>query len=245
LNSLAYTRFELLRTVRNRRFFTFSLGFPLVLYFLIAGPNRNEHDLASSGLSAPLYYMVGLASFGAMAAALSSGARIASEREIGWNRQLRLTPLSVRSYFRAKIVTAYAAALASIILLDAAGTVLGVRLAADRWLSMTALLLVALIPFAGLGILAGHLLSSDSIGPAMGGSTAIFGFLGGTWFPIDKHGALHDIAQCLPSFWLVQASHVALGGSAWSAKGWIVIGVWGAAAGLLAGWAYRRDTARA
>jgi ABC-2 type transport system permease protein len=160
LNSLAYTRFELLRTVRNRRFFTFSLGFPLVLYFLIAGPNRNEHDLASSGLSAPLYYMVGLASFGAMAAALSSGARIASEREIGWNRQLRLTPLSVRSYFRAKIVTAYAAALASIILLDAAGTVLGVRLAADRWLSMTALLLVALIPFAGLGILAGHLLSS-------------------------------------------------------------------------------------
>jgi ABC-2 type transport system permease protein len=244
LNSLAYTRFELLRTVRNKRFFTFSLGFPLVLYFLIAGPNRNEHNLASSGLSAPLYYMVGLAAFGAMAAALSSGARIASEREIGWNRQLRLTPLSVRSYFRAKIVTAYASASASIVLLYAAGTILGVRLSADRWLSMTALLLVALIPFAGLGILAGHLLSSDSIGPAMGGSTAIFGFLGGTWFPIDGHGALHAIAQCLPSFWLVQASHVALGGSAWTAKGWIVIAVWGVAAAVLAGWAYRRDTAR-
>jgi ABC-2 type transport system permease protein len=233
-----------LRTVRNKRFFTFSLGFPLVLYFLIAGPNRNEHNLASSGLSAPLYYMVGLASFGAMAAALSSGARIASEREIGWNRQLRLTPLSVRSYFRAKIVTAYASASASIVLLYAAGTILGVRLSADRWLSMTALLLVALIPFAGLGILAGHLLSSDSVGPAMGGSTAIFGFLGGTWFPIDGHGALHAIAQCLPSFWLVQASHVALGGSAWTAKGWIVIAVWGVAAAVLAGWAYRRDTAR-
>ena len=34
-----------LRTFRNRRFFFFSLGFPLVLYFLIAGPNRNERDL--------------------------------------------------------------------------------------------------------------------------------------------------------------------------------------------------------
>ena len=43
-----YTRFELLRTFRNRRFFVFSLGFPLVLYFLIAGPNRNEHDLGGS-----------------------------------------------------------------------------------------------------------------------------------------------------------------------------------------------------
>ena len=60
----AYLRFELLRTFRNRRFFFLSLGFPLVLYFLIAGPNRNEHDLGDTGLSAPLYFMVGLAAFG-------------------------------------------------------------------------------------------------------------------------------------------------------------------------------------
>ena len=183
MNSLAYTRFELLRTFRNVRFFVFSLGFPLVLYYLIAAPNRNEHDLAGSGLSAPLYFMVGLAAFGAMAATLSSGARISSERAIGWNRQLRLTPLPVRSYFRAKIVTAYATALTTIVLLDVAGTTLGVRLPADRWLSMTWLMLVALIPFAGLGILAGHLLTPDTVGPAMGGATALFGFLGGTWYP--------------------------------------------------------------
>ena len=243
MNSFAYTRFELLRTFRNVRFFIFSLGFPLVLYYLIAGPNRNEHDLAGSGLSAPLYFMVGLAAFGAMAATLSSGARIAAERAIGWNRQLRLTPLPVRSYFRAKIVTAYAAALTTIVLLDVAGTTLGVRLSADRWLSMSVLMLVALIPFAGLGILAGHLLTPDTIGPAMGGSTALFGFLGGTWYPIGA-GSLRDIAECLPSYWLVQASHVALGGNAWPARGWLVIAAWSAAAALLAGWAYRRDTQR-
>ena len=78
-----YTRFELLRTFRNRRFFIFSLVFPLVLYFLIAGPNRHDNDFANSGVSAPLYYMVGLASFGTMTAMLSSGARIATEREVG------------------------------------------------------------------------------------------------------------------------------------------------------------------
>ena len=38
--------------------------------------------------------MVGLAAFGAMNAVLAFGARIAAEREVGWNRQLRLTPLS-------------------------------------------------------------------------------------------------------------------------------------------------------
>jgi ABC-2 type transport system permease protein len=244
MTSLVYTRYELLRTFRNRRFFIFSLGFPLVLFFLLAGPNRNEHNLASSGLSAPLYYMIGLASFGTMSAVLSSGARIAGERAVGWNRQLRLTPLSARSYFRAKIVTAYATALASIVVLDAAGTTLGVRLSADRWLSMTALMLVALIPFAALGILGGHLLTTDTIGPAMGGSTALFAFLGGVWYPISGHGALHAIAESLPSYWLVRASHVALGGRAWTATGWLVIGAWTVGAALLAGWAYRRDTGR-
>jgi ABC-2 type transport system permease protein len=244
MNSLVYTRFELLRTFRNRRFFVFSLGFPLVLFFLLAAPNKNQHNFASSGLSAPLYYMVGLASFGTMSAVLSSGARIAGERAVGWNRQLRLTPLSTRSYFRAKIVTAYATALASIVVLDAAGTTLGVRLSADRWLSMTALMLVALIPFAALGILGGHLLTTDTIGPAMGGSTALFAFLGGTWYPISSHGVLYTIAECLPSYWLVRASHVALGGSAWTVTGWVVIGCWTVAAAALAGWAYRRDTAR-
>ena len=48
-DALAYTRYELLRTLRNRRFFFFSLGFPLVLYFLIAGPNRHEHDFGGTG----------------------------------------------------------------------------------------------------------------------------------------------------------------------------------------------------
>src|SRR5580692_6036051 len=110
MSSLVYVRYELLRTLRNRRFFFLSLGFPLVLYYLIAGSNRHVSDIGGTGLSAPLYFMVGLASFGTMSAMLSSGARIAAERAVGWNRQLRISPLSTRSYFRAKVLTAYAMA---------------------------------------------------------------------------------------------------------------------------------------
>ena len=36
----------------DRRFFVFSVGFPLVLCFVIAGPNRNVHDFAGTGLPA-------------------------------------------------------------------------------------------------------------------------------------------------------------------------------------------------
>ena len=93
MNPLVYTRYELLRTLRNRRFFILSLGFPLVLYFVIASPQPPRARLRRDAASRlPLYYMVGLAAFGTMSAMLSSGARIAAERAVGWNRQLRITP---------------------------------------------------------------------------------------------------------------------------------------------------------
>jgi ABC-2 type transport system permease protein len=244
MRSLAYTRYELLRTVRNRRLFFLSLGFPLVLYYLLGGSTRNEHNLQHTGLSAPLYFMVGLASFGTMAAMLSCGARIASERQAGWTRQLRISPLSTRSYLRAKVLTAYMMALITLLALYAAGASLGVSLGASEWLEMTGLILVALIPFAALGILIGHLLTPESIGAAIGGGIAVLAFLGGTWFPIPSHGFLHDVGQVLPSYWLVQASRVALGGHGWRTEGWVVIIAWTVLLTALAGWAYRRDTGR-
>jgi ABC-2 type transport system permease protein len=65
VSGLVYTRYELLRTFRNRRFFFFSLGFPLIFFWLIAAPKHNT-DLRRHRHLAPLYYMVGLASFGTM-----------------------------------------------------------------------------------------------------------------------------------------------------------------------------------
>jgi ABC-2 type transport system permease protein len=55
---------------------------------------------------------------------------------------------------------------------------------------------------------------------------------------------LLGIAQALPSYWLVQAGHVALGGAAWGAKGWLIMGAWTVVLGGLAILAYQRDTKR-
>ncbi|HEX5559599.1 MAG TPA: ABC transporter permease [Gaiellales bacterium] len=240
---ITFARYEIVRTLRNRRFFIFSVGFPVVLYFTIAGPNRNEHNFANSGLPAALYYMVGLTAFGTMNTVLSTGTRIAGERSAGWNRQLRLTPLSTRNYFRTKVAVAYLMACITIAVLYASGISLGVSLAAGEWARMTGLILVGLIPFVALGVLMGHLLTTDSIGPAMGGTTALLSLLGGVWFPVNS-GTFHDIAEALPSFWLVQASHVSIGGGGWSARGWIIMAAWAVGLAAAAGWAYRRDTQR-
>jgi ABC-2 type transport system permease protein len=242
-DTLGYARYELLRTFRNRRLFIFSLGFPLVLYFAIVGPNRHEQDIGGTGIAAPLYFMVGLTAFGTMNAVLGSGARIAAERAVGWNRQLRLTPLTTRTYFRVKGLTAYCLAAVTIALLNAAGASLGVDLQAGNWLAMTGLIFVGLAPFAALGIFLGHLLTTDSVGPAIGGTTAVFALLGGVWFPVTS-GVMHTIAEALPSYWLVQASHVGLAGQGWGATGWLIVAAWTVAATAAARRAYARDTQR-
>jgi ABC-2 type transport system permease protein len=243
MTSATYTRYELARVFRNRRFFLFSLAFPLILYFVIAAPNRATRDFSGTGISMPLYYMVGLASFGTMTSMLSTGSRIAGERQAGWIRQLRITPLSPLAYLRAKVLTAYAMAALSLMSLYLAGAVLGVSLGAGDWLAMTGLIAVGLLPFAALGIALGHLLNVDAIGPAMGGTVSLLALVSGTWFPVN-HGFLHDIGHILPSYWLVQAGRICLHGHGWGATAWIVVAGWTATLSALAALGYRRDTAR-
>ena len=242
MRGLVYTRYELLRTFRNRRFYLFSFGFPLVFFWLLAAPQHNK-IISHTGLTYAAYYMVSLASFGTMMSMISTGARIAGERQTGWTRQLRISPLSVRAYFRAKVLTGYAMAILSLLLLYISGALLGVSLPAGRWLAMTGLIAVGLLPFAGLGVFIGHLVNTDSVGPLMGGLISILAFLGGTWFPITS-GFLHSFGQFLPSWWLVQARNVALDGQGWDARGWVTVAAWTAIFAAGAAWAYRRDTGR-
>jgi ABC-2 type transport system permease protein len=240
--NLTYLRYELIRSVRNKRAFIFSLAFPLLLFYVIAGANRH---VTLDGIPFPTYYLAGMASFGTMGAMIALGARISAERSVGWTRQLRLTPLSVRNYIRAKVLTGYMTALISLALLFVAGATLGVHLAVKPVLHMTGLVIVGLIPFAALGILIGHLFTPDSMGPVIGGGVSILAFLGGAWGPVGgDHGALHDISQATPTYWLVQAGHLLVGGTGWDSKGWIVIAIWTVVLGALAAWAFRRDTSR-
>ena len=50
MTRLVLTRYELLRLLRNRRFVVFSLAFPLILFYAIAGPNRHVRDLQHTGI---------------------------------------------------------------------------------------------------------------------------------------------------------------------------------------------------
>jgi ABC-2 type transport system permease protein len=241
MSSTTHLRYEVVRTIRNRRFFAVTLALPLVLFYAIASANRHTR---TDGISFPFYFMTGMAAYGAMFAAVSPGARIAADRSTGWTRQLRITPLRVRTYFAAKVLTAYLVAIPSLILLGLAGASLGVRLGAAQWLEMTGLLLLGLVPFVVMGVIVGHLITVDALAPAIGGLVVLFALFGGAYGGFFNSGAMLTVVKLLPSFWLVQAGKAALLIGRWPAEGWIVVAAWTAVLVPLAMLAYRRDTGR-
>ena len=240
MSAATHVRYEILRTFRNHRSLVFTLALPLVLYYSIAGGNRHA---TSAGISFPLYFMTGMAAYGAMFATVSTGGHLAIDRSRGWTRQLRITPLRARTEMVAKVLAAYLVALPALALLFLAGVTLGVHLDAAQWFEMTGLLLAGLAPFILMGLILGHLVPGDALVPAVGGLVVGFALLGGV-FGSFFNGVMLAFTKLLPSYWLAHAGKAALVLGDWPAEGWILVAVWTVVLAFLAALAYRRDTGR-
>ena len=90
--NLTVLRIELSRMLRNRRTIVFTFVFPAAL-FLAIGSSRGWNDGVGKG-NVAAYIMVSMALYGAALTAAAGGAMVATERALGWSRQLRLTPLN-------------------------------------------------------------------------------------------------------------------------------------------------------
>ena len=114
MNAATHVRYELLRSVRNPLMWALSLALPLVVYYAVASGNRHAF-VHAVGVSFPLYFMTGMAAYGAMFAAIGPGARLARDCGRGWTRQLRITPLRVRTDYLAKTLAAYLVVLPAVV----------------------------------------------------------------------------------------------------------------------------------
>jgi ABC-2 type transport system permease protein len=236
-----HVRYDILRMYRVPTTVALTIALPLVVYYAVTPGNRHAHP---EGITFALYFMTGMAAYGAMWAAVAPGARIARDRAGGWTRHTRTTPLRTGTYFASKVVTSYLVAIPALVLLYLAGASLGVRLDATQWLEMTGLLLIGLAPFVVIGIALGHLLTVEAMVPAVGGIVVLFALLGGAFGRLFTGGVGLTIVKLLPSYWLVQAGKSASGGGDWPAEGWIVVAIWIVALVPLAVLVYRRDTSR-
>ena len=214
MNTAVYIRYELLRAFRNTRFFIISLVVPAA-----AVPPDRRTEPPRAARRHPVRHLLhgGHDQLGGDGRRDRRRRPHRGRRAVGWHRQMRVTPLPVRTYFEAKVLTGYLMAGVTIVAVGPRRLSLGVRLSVADWVTMTVLILIGLIPFAVLGILVGHLVTVDSMGPAIGGLTALFALLGGAWGPIVAAECLLRFAEALPSYWLVQAGKAAVGGEGWPA----------------------------
>jgi ABC-2 type transport system permease protein len=240
--SFTYLLLEARRAMRNGRFMIFSIAFPVLLFLLYVGIWSNG-DKAVTGI-----LMVNMTSFGALSAALFAGGRVALERSVGWQRQLRLTPLSGGGYLTAKGITGMLLALPAVILVPLVGVVVeGVSLDAAGWLRVTIGIWLAVIPFALIGLLIGQVGTPDSMQPIMSLTMMTMSMLGGVFIPIDSMpGWLLKVAHVLPSYWLGQVGRGAVTSnlSVNLGQAVLVLAVWTAVVGLGVTRRFRRDSAR-
>ncbi|WP_314171928.1 ABC transporter permease [Streptomyces winkii] len=237
-------KLEILRALRNRKFLFFSVVYPSVLYLIIAGGAGNA-KLPGMRIDMALYYMVAMAAFGAMTAVLlGNSEKIAKEREQGWVRQLRLTPLPGRGYVIAKIAAASTVSLPSIVLvLVVAATVKDVRLDAWQWAAIALCTWAGSFVFAALGVAIGYLATGDAVRPITMIVYFALAMLGGLWMPLTFLPSwVSDI-----STWLPTHAYAALGqaveiGEAPHMKDAGILAGYLVLFSAAAAWLYRRDT---
>jgi ABC-2 type transport system permease protein len=242
--NLTYLRMEIVRLRRNKRVWIFSIAMPVVLLLIFGSLYKNE-DLG--GASATAYLMVSMGLFGSMSAALGAGGSIAVERGIGWNRQLRLTPLQPTAYVLAKLILALVVALPPLLVTFVTGAAaLGVRLPAGTWLEVAGLAWLGALPFAALGILIGYLAKPDSVQQVSTLVNLLLAAFGGIWVPVEQMPHLmHQIAEYTPAYWVGITARAPLFGQHLDGQALEVLAAWTVVIGLLALRRFRADTARA
>jgi ABC-2 type transport system permease protein len=226
---------------RNLRFLVLTVALPLLLFVLYANVYQGQD--AGGGLSVGAYLMVSMATFGCIGAAINTGARIAIERQTGWNRQLRLTALPARSYLIAKAVVSMLVTLPALILVFLAGaTIGGVELSTGQWLATGLAVWLGLIPFAVLGLVIGFAGTVDTVQPISMITYLGLSVLGGLWFPVEAFPTfLQDVAKMLPSYWLAELGRTVLAGDGVPLTAVLVLAGWTVALGVLGAFAYSRS----
>ena len=203
---------DLLRTVRDRRFFVFTLIMPIGFYLIFIHEQRGTLQIAGTFWSS--YFMVSMATFGVVGASVNTlGVRLATERKSGWVRWLRTTPLSSVGYALSKIFTQLVLSLLIVVVVFlVAGLDQHVSLSAAKWMEIVLWIWIGSIPFAALGVLIGL---AGNAAQVLG--TLVYlalSLLGGLWTPIQVlPKTMQDIARVMPTYryahpaWGLLANH--------------------------------------
>jgi len=242
--NLTFLGLELRGLLRNKRTVVFAVLMPIVLFVLLALPQKSQTIGSGSTVTLMAYDMVSFAVYGAMTACTSGGSMVAVERALGWSRQLRLTPLRPAAYVAIKIVAAMFLGLIPVVALFVVGAFSTVHLPIHAWILCGLGAWLGSLVFAALGLFMGYLLPSENVMQIVGPVLGILSIFGGIFYPLNSSPHLvQDIAKFIPMYGVGELARAPLGGQFhWSSVlnivAWTAIFVIGAAS------VFRRDTKR-
>ncbi|MFC8227150.1 ABC transporter permease [Streptomyces sp. NPDC057287] len=222
----AYILLEIRRTLRDTAFLVFGTGMPVLMYLLFT-------NLGGAGASGDwrAASMVGMAAYGALVSSMSIGTGIASDKSLGWLKQLRITPLGPGRAVTGRAVSGSVTVLPTVLAVLLAGaTVNGVRMAAWQWIVLVLLLWVGALPFTLLGIGNGYRLTPQATGVVNVACLMGFAIIGGLWFPLEAFpGWLRSVGEFTPAYGFaelgrsVAAEHTPGAGAVAVLVGWLLL----------------------
>lgn len=201
-------RYEFIRLWRTPSFSLPVLLFPAMFYVLFG----ILLSRGNSGVSTFLLANYGV--FGVMGVALFGfGVVLAEDRENGLLTLKRALPMPRGAYLVAKMaMAALFAAIVSLLLMVLAAGFAGVSLAPMQWLTLFAINVIGVLPFAAIGLWLGTLFSGAS---AVGVINMVYlpmSFLSGLWMPLSMFpGVFTTLAPLWPAWHLSQIALKVIG----------------------------------
>lgn len=245
----AFVTIELRRALRNRRYVMFAIAFPVAFYLLYTGLLSSaaaDPDTLIGTIPWRAYFMVSMATYAALAAAIGGAVVIAQDRASGWTRQLQVTPLPPLVYVTGKLAVSYVVTVPAIATVLLAGLLINhVELSIVAWLGLLVTLVVGSLPFAALGLLIGYVFDANGAQGAM--MLSIFGLaiVGGLWAPVSSFpDSMVTIARMLPSFRLADLGRDAVAGAGLDLTDVAVLAIYAIAFGAIVAWRYRSSGSR-
>lgn len=241
---ISETLLDVRRVLRNPRHLIFALAMPVGFYLLYSAMYGKGASFSHTTWGA--YFLVSMVTFGALGITLNiTGTQVAVERGQGWQRLLRLTPLSGSQYTVSKLITAMLGSLAVCILVTAAAAATGVDVLGLNVIPAVSAVWAGSVAFAAVGLLIGQAFDAVSVTYAV---TVVYlgvGFLGGLWAPLKVLPPVFTtIARFTPSYHIAELGWRILAHQSPSWLTYAVIGMYIVLFGLGGGVWYARSEAR-
>ena len=250
-------RSEVTRYRRMPEYFVGVVILPVILFAMFGLPNSGS--VLPGGTSVVAMIFVSFACYGVVSQALFSfGAELAAERQKGWLRRLRATPMPMWVYFAGKL------AMNLVFTVTIAGAMaLLAQLGGDasfdlgRLLGTAAVLLLGTVVFSPMGAAIAYLARPKAVATIVNLVFLPLSFASGFFFPLRQlPQVLQDLAPWLPTYHFGQLARDTMapaadveafgGGSATGSTALhlaVVLG-WAVVCVAATVWGYRREAAR-